>query len=139
VDKEELTQLLEGNDILENSRFAALFDFRHALSQGGDDGYVPRMGRLVTVSDVTPNENKEVEVVYLNSTRTDQVEIQGLIPLQRGNVLATAGDTALQRYERRVKEIKTLTAKMNEYTPRMLDQLDELASRGSAPILKLSS
>jgi hypothetical protein len=139
VDKEEITQLLADNEALEGSSFAALFDFRHALSQGGDANYRPRLGRLVTLTEVNPDEEGKVEVTYLNSTRTEQVDIRGLIPIQRGIILAMAGDNVLQRYERRVRNIKALSDKIGAYTPRMQELLDELADRSSAPILKLSS
>lgn len=139
VDKDEINQLLADNEVLEGSSFAALFDFRHALSQGGEPGYRPRLGRLVTLSEVNPDEEGKVEVTYLNSTRTEQVDIRGLIPIQRGTILATAGDNALQRYEKRVRSIKQLSEKISGYTPQLQELLNQLADRDSAPIIKLSS
>ncbi|MFU8807060.1 MAG: hypothetical protein ACNA8W_24850, partial [Bradymonadaceae bacterium] len=56
VDKEEIQALLDGNEALEGSHWAALFDFRHALRHGGDENYMPRLGRLVTLTDVKPDE-----------------------------------------------------------------------------------
>lgn len=139
VDKDEITQLLADNEALEGSSFAALFDFRHALSQGGEANYRPRVGRLVTLTEVNPDEEGKVEITYLNSTRTEQVDIRGLIPIQRGTILATAGDNALQRYEKRVRSIKQLSDKISAYAPLLQEQLNQLADRDSAPIIKLSS
>jgi hypothetical protein len=139
VDKDEIEKILAGNEALEDSQFAALFDFMHALRHGGDEQYQPRVGRLVTLTNLRPNEDGKVTVGYLNSNRTEDVDLRGLIPLRRETILATAGDNALTRYDRRVRNIKALSEKIDGYSPRILELLNELADRGSAPIIKLSS
>lgn len=142
LDKEELEQLLEDNDVLEKDNFAVVFDFNHLSQTGASDNYVPKPGQIVTIPDADNledelNENGEIEVEPLNSKSTIQTPLQGLVPLDKGKIIETGGRTALQRYQNRIRQIQMQLEEIESYRESMMDQLDTLADRDSPPLFSL--
>ncbi|TXD37640.1 hypothetical protein FRC98_08095 [Lujinxingia vulgaris] len=137
VDKAEIERLLSENEVLDEDLIAVVFDYRHLFTQGGNEAYRPRPGRLVTLKDLERDDEGMLEASMLNSERTQKVEMQALVPLERAEILKTAGDNALQRYERRVKEIQERTEKLKQRINPLSSSLDELASQPEPPLLSL--
>ncbi|RVU48727.1 hypothetical protein EA187_04665 [Lujinxingia sediminis] len=137
VDKAEIERLLSENEVLEEDLIAVVFDYRHLFTQGGNDAYRPRPGRLVTLKNLERDGEGMLEASMLNSERTQKVEMQSLVPLERGEILKTAGDNALQRYERRVNEIKERAEKLKQRVNPLSESLGALASASEPPLLSL--
>lgn len=137
VDKAEIERLLSENEVLEEDLIAVVFDYRHLFTQGGNEAYRPRPGRLVTLKNLERDGEGMLEASMLNSERTQKVEMQSLVPLERAEILKTAGDNALQRYERRVNEIKARAEKLKQRVNPLSESLDALASAPVPPLLSL--
>ncbi len=138
-DRAEIEQLVSGNEALERDMFAVVFDYRDMIRRGGEDNYSPKRGRLVTIKSLDRDEEGKVEFQFLNSDKGDKTEMQGFIPLQKGDIIKSAGDNALQRYEKRVRDIKIQSNMLVTYAPQLLDRLSKLADREPASFLTLTA
>ncbi|WP_146618117.1 hypothetical protein [Lujinxingia litoralis] len=127
LDKAEIEGLLSENDVLDESLVAVVFDYRHLFTQGGNEGYRPRPGRLMTLKNLDRDDEGMLEASMLNSSRTQKVEMQALVPLERNELIKSAGDNALQRYERRVKDLKERTEALKQRINPLSSALSELA------------
>jgi flagellar biosynthesis chaperone FliJ len=135
ADKKELEQLVKGNEVVKKDRFAVLFDYDHLAQRSGSEDYMPKQGRLVTVSELEKDDDGKIEVELLNSDRTVKTNIQGILPLPKGDILDTGGPNALKRYQQRVGRIQRQLLKFENYRGTMMTKLKELGSQDSAPLL----
>ena len=109
------------------------------IRRGGDAGYMPKPGSLVTIQNLDRDEEGKITFNYLNSDKSDKSDMQGFIPIQKGDIIKSAGDNALQRYEKRVSGLKAQSTVLGNYFKTIDAKLSELADRPSAPLLKLTS
>lgn len=139
-DRKELESLLNENAALvEASTFAVVFDYRDMIRRGGDASYMPKPGSLVTINSLDRDEDGKITFNYLNSDRSDKSDMQGFIPIQKGDIIKSSGDNALQRYEKRVSGLKAQATILSNYYKNIDEKLSELADRPSAPLIKLTS
>jgi hypothetical protein len=135
ADKKELEALVEGNEVVKKDQFAVLFDYDHLAKKSGSEDYMPRKGQLVTVPSLEKDEDGKIEVELLNSDRTIKTPIQGLLPLDKGQLMKSGGETALNRYQMRVARINRQILAFDQYRKGMMTKLESLASMESAPLL----
>jgi DNA-binding transcriptional regulator GbsR (MarR family) len=135
VDKKELEQLAEGNEIVKKDKFALLFDYGHLAKQSGSESYVPKPGRLVTVKNLEKNEEGKIQVELLGSDRTIDTKIQGIIPIQKSEMMKTGGQNAMQRYSKRVRDLQNQVKRIEQYRELLTGELEELANLEAAPLL----
>lgn len=139
-DRKELETLLAENAALvEATTFAVVFDYRDMIRRGGDANYQPKHGSLVTIQSLERDEEGKIEFHYLNSDRTDKSEMQGFIPLAKGDIIKSGGDNALQRYEKRVRDLKIQATILNNYVRGIDSKLSELAERPAASLFTFTS
>jgi hypothetical protein len=132
VDKEELKKIMENNELLDKERFAVLFDYDHLAANSGGDSYMPKPGRLVTVTSMKKGEDGKIEVSLLNSNDTVKTLVQGILPLAKSDILKSGGPNALQRYKKRIERIQRMTVEVDQRTGPMMTSLKELGSREPA-------
>lgn len=132
VDKKELELIQQNSEVLDKDQFAVLFDYRHLSTTSGSDDYSPRPGRLVTVTSLEKDEEGKVEVEFLNSSSTAKTLLQGLLPLQKSDILKSSGPDALQRYKQRVERIKVMTERVDNRVNPLMTDLKTLGDRPSA-------
>lgn len=132
VDKKELEEIQQNNELLQKDRFAVLFDYNHLKKHSGSESYSPRPGRLVNVTSMDKDEEGKVEVAFLNSSKTAKTTLEGLMPLQKSDILKSSGPNALQRYQKRVERIKQLTARLDKRVNPLMKGLKNLSERDSA-------
>jgi len=132
VDKKELELIQQNSEVLDKDHFAVLFDYKHLSTTSGSDDYSPRPGRLVTVTSLEKDEEGKVEVEFLNSSSTAKTLLQGLLPLQKSDILKSSGPDALQRYKQRVERIKLMTERLDNRVNPMMTGLKTLGDRASA-------
>ena len=140
VDKKDLEKIVGGKDEQEkkkNEQFAAVFNFDHLRRNGGKEDYQPVTGKLVTITNLEEPKEQKVQYKLPDSGRTGQVNIRGVVPLSKGDVLTVGGENAFERYQRRVSEIKHVVKKMAQRPSALVQKLKELADRGGAPLIQL--
>jgi hypothetical protein len=135
VDKKELKQLAENSEVVKKDKFALLFDYGHLAKTSGDENYVPKPGRLVTVKSLEQNEEGKITVELLGSDKTVDTRIQGIIPITKSEMMKTEGPNAAKRYADRVKEIQRQIARIEKYRASLTTELEELANLEAAPLL----
>lgn len=145
VDKEELQQLLENNELLQgNKQFAVAYDYRgllsHLQSKAEDKQYAPRPGQLVILKPgAEVMEDGNIEVIRPSDNKTEQAAVKGLIPLNVTELVKTGGQNALQRYDQRVRNLKVFSRELEKSAHGLLDGINPLADRADAPLIQLSS
>lgn len=139
VDRDELQQLAAGNAAVERGMVAVVYNYKDVVKRAADPAFQPAVGRLVTVESLERDAEGKLEFKFLNTDRRDKVEFQGLIPLNKEELMKTSGDNALQRYTRRVREIQDQARRVAQHVPRLREGLNGLADRPAAPLLKLSA
>jgi len=132
VDKQELEAIAQNNELLDKDRFAVLFDFNYLAKNNTSDTYSPRPGRLVNVMSMEKDEDGKVEVSYLNSSKTSKTLLQGLVPLEKGELLKSDGPNALQRYQKRVDRIKKMSDRLDNRVNPLMSSLKTLGERDKA-------
>ncbi|AWV89129.1 hypothetical protein DN745_07180 [Bradymonas sediminis] len=132
VDKQELEAISQNNELLDKDRFAVLFDFNYLAKNNTSDTYSPRPGRLVNVLSMEKDEEGKVEVSYLNSSKTSKTLLQGLVPLEKGELLKSDGPNALQRYQKRVDRIKKMSDRLDNRVNPLMSSLKTLGERDKA-------
>lgn len=124
VDKEELEQLLSGEEAIKNNpAFGVLFDVKDVVKNADKDGYEPKAGTLVGVRGLDEKE-KKYDVEYLGSGNLGKVEPSNLILLEKSQILKSGGQNALTRYTQRVRMLKYHADRINKYAPHLVTQLD---------------
>jgi len=113
------------------------FPFKKYKAAVGKEDYKPDYftGRLVKAESLEPGEEGNIEVVVPGSGASKKVNPRGLVPITREQLLS--GDDALQRYKRRVGQIKQLVKRMKAQPKQLEKKVQALANRGSAPLLQL--
>lgn len=134
VDKKELEQIGENNQLLDKENFAVLFDYNYLAKNSGSDSYEPRAGRLVTVASLEKDADGKIEVEFLHSNDTAKTLIQGILPLAKSELLKSGGPDALQRYQKRLELIMRMSQQVDAKTRPMLEGLEKLSSRDSSGI-----
>jgi len=124
VDKEELEQLKEDNKILEADFFGVIFDYKHALKSGGDEGYLPKEGTLVISRGPVEGEPGKLKVEYPGSGNEGTVDMVGYIPIGKSQILKSGGANATTRYQWRVRQIKFQADKISKYSENVITALD---------------
>ncbi len=124
VDKEELEKLKEDNKILEADFFGVVFDYKHALKSGGDEGYLPKEGTLVISRGPAEDEPGKLKVEYPGSGNEGTVEMVGYIPIGKTQILKSGGANATTRYQWRVRQIKFQADKISKYSENVIASLD---------------
>jgi hypothetical protein len=124
VDKEELDQLKEENKILEADYFGVVFDYKHALKSGGDEGYLPKEGTLVISRGPVEEEPGKLKVEYPGSGNEGTIEMVGYIPIGKSQILKSGGANATTRYQWRVRQIKFQADKISKYSENVITALD---------------
>ncbi len=124
VDKEELEQLKEDNKILEADFFGVVFDYKHALKSGGDEGYLPKEGTLVISRGPVEGEPGKLKVEYPSSGNEGTVDMVGYIPIGKSQILKSGGANANTRYQWRVRQIKFQADKIAKYSENVITALD---------------
>lgn len=127
VDREELEQLQQDNEVLENDHFGVIFDYRYVLQRGGDENFVPKPGQLVVNKGMSEEEEGKVSVEFLGSGRASDVELQGFVPLSKAQILRSGGGNAMTRYESRVRQLKFQSGKIEKYADNVLISLKNVA------------
>ena len=143
VDKEELEQLVQGNELLQgNKNFAVRYNYKqlvnHLKDQGDDKTYKPLPGSLVLIDEFKVDDDGQVGYQSLSNNQKVTESVRGIIPIEKTEIFKTGGQNALQRYERRVKVLKYYAQDLEKATTGIVDGLGELAHRGEAPLLQLS-
>lgn len=133
VDRKELEELKENNELLDKDRFAILFNYDYLAKNSGNDNYVPGSdNRLVTVTSMEKDEEGRIEVALLNSGETANVHVQNILPLEKDEILKTSGPDALARYKSRVEHIKHAAAQLDNRTSPLMSNLKQVSSRDKA-------
>jgi len=114
ADKEELEQLAQDNKILENDFFGVTFDYVHALKFGGDANYVPKEGRLVVSRGAAEEDPTKIKVETPGTGQVTEVAIQAYIPIGKSQIVRSAGQNALTRYQARIRQIKFQATKIEK-------------------------
>jgi hypothetical protein len=114
ADREEIEQLAKDNEILENQFFGVTFDYVHALKNGGEANYVPKEGRLVIGRGPVEGDPSKVKIELPGSGQESEVAIQGYIPIGKQQIMRSAGQNALTRYQSRVRQIKFQSQKIEK-------------------------
>lgn len=135
VDKEELTALSEGNEALKNEDFGVLFDFEDVKKRAESEGYMPKYGRLVAITG-SNEENQKVKAQFLSSGEPVEVEPKQLIRISKSQMVKADSGNALDRYQRRLVQIRVQSTKISKYADGMIESLDEMADREGAPIIE---
>lgn len=143
IDKEELDQLLEGNELLQgNKKFAVLYNHKqllaHLKDKKDDKDFKPGGGRLVLLEKFETDDEGNVTYESLANKSEGQVNVKNIIPLEKSEMIKTGGQNALQRYKRRVEVIRFYAADLTKSTNGLIEGLAAVADRGSAPLLQLS-
>jgi hypothetical protein len=120
-----------------DKQYAAVFNFNQYKRAITREDYKPGTGKLVTVSGLEEPEEGKVEYKMPGSDEGGKVDIRGVIPLSRGDLLTAGGENAFSRYQRRVKELKLLAKKLGQRPDSLIKKLKELANRNSPPIVSL--
>ncbi len=128
VDKEEITQILNGEEAVKNNKaFGVVYDVQDVMKNADSEDYQPKRATLVGVRDFKEDE-KKYEIEYLSSGKLAFSEPKNLILLDKAQILKAGGQNALTRYTNRVKNIKYQTDKMKKYAPSLLESLERAAS-----------
>ncbi|MGM0555626.1 MAG: hypothetical protein ACQEVA_04520, partial [Myxococcota bacterium] len=135
VDKKELEELAEGNEIVKKDKFALLFNYGHLAKQSGGENYVPEPGRLVTVKSLEKNDEGEIQVELLGSDSTIDTKIQSIIPIKKSEMMKTGGQNAMQRYTNRVNDLQNQVKRIEQYRELLTGELEDLANLEAAPLL----
>lgn len=114
ADREEIEQLAKDNEILENQFFGVTFDYVHALKNGGEANYVPKEGRLVIGRGPVEGDSSKIKIELPGSGQESEVAIQGYIPIGKQQIMRSAGQNALTRYQSRVRQIKFQSQKIEK-------------------------
>jgi hypothetical protein len=138
VDKEELTASKEQNKLLENDHFGVVFDYEDALRRGGDAGYEPKRGRLVVLKEFL-KEEKKVRYELPGTTGDRLAAIQGIIPLAKREIVKTGGSSALDRYRKRVDNIKFQTRVIATYVDGLVTPVNVIADRAPIKLMQCAS
>ena len=138
VDKEELSASKEQNKLLENDHFGVVFDYEDALRRGGDDGYEPKRGRLVILKELM-KEEKKVRYELPGATGERVSAIQGIIPLAKRELVKTAGSSALDRYRKRVDNLKFQTRVVSNYIDGLVAPVNVIADRDPIGLLQCAA
>lgn len=135
VDKEELEALSEGNEALQNEDFGVLFDYEDVKKRAESDKYMPKYGRLVAITGAN-EETGAVKAQFLSSGEPVEVPPKQLIRLSKSQMVKADSGNALDRYQRRLQQIRVQAMKMNKYVDGIMLPLNEMADREGAPILE---
>lgn len=127
VDKEELDQIAAENKILENDWFGVVFDYKHALQNGGAVDYTPKEGTLIIFQGKN-EETGKAKIEYPTTGNQAEVDMAGLIPIGKSQIVKSGGQNALTRYQWRVRQIKFQADKISKYTDAVLASLDAVAA-----------
>lgn len=143
IDKAELTELLEGNELLQGDKnFAVIFNHKrlleHLKNKGEDKDFKPSRGSLVLVDKFEVTDEGDVTYESLQDKSKNAVNVRNVVPIDKAEILKTGGQNALQRYKRRVEVISFYAADLKKSTNGLLEGLSKVADRGSAPLLQLS-
>ncbi len=144
VDKEELKQLIEGNELLQGDKnFAVRFNYdqllNHLKAQEPATAYKPRPGSLVLVEEFKVDEEGNVAYQTPGGESSGKESVRAIVPLDKSEILKTGGQNALQRYKRRVDVLKYYALDLQKSTSGLLAGLDTLADRGDPPLLQFSA
>lgn len=120
-----------------DKQYAAVFNFNQYKRSITREDYKPGTGKLVTVSGLDEPEKGKVQYTIPGSDEGGKVDIRGVIPLSRGDLLTAGGENAFSRYQTRVKELKLLAKKLGQRPDSLVKKLEELAERESPPIVSL--
>lgn len=141
ADKEELEKIAGGEEEQKEEKevqYAAVFSFDH-LNQTGKDPqkYEPKPGQIVKVpKEAEPGDDGKIEVEVPSSGQAVKVDVRGIVPLSRGQLLSVGGENAFGRYRQRVNEIKHVVKKLSQSPEALIERMRQLAERGSAPIFE---
>lgn len=143
IDKEELDQLLEGNELLQgNKKFAVLYNHKqlleHLKGKSDDKDFKPGAGRLVMLEKFETDEEGNVTYESLANKSEGQINVKNIIPIEKSEMIKTGGQNALQRYKRRVEVIRFYAADLKKSTSGLVEGLSAVADRGGAPLIQLS-
>lgn len=128
ADKEELDEILKGNEAIQNNKaFAVVFDPQDVIKNSGSEDYQPKRGQLVGIRDFK-EESKKYEIEILGAGRLGEVEPQKIIPIETSQILKSGGQNALSRYQYRVRNLKYHATKIANYVPNLRDSLESAAS-----------
>lgn len=136
-DKEKKEGEKEGSGEDGSETYVIWFPFKKYKQAVGQEDYKPDYfsGRLVKAKSLEPGEDGNIEVVVPDSGASKKVNPRGLVPITRDQLLS--GDDALQRYKRRVGQIKQLVKQMKAQPKQLEKKVQAIANRGSAPLLQL--
>ena len=139
-DREKLEEIVGDEKEQEekaDKQLAAVFNFDHLRRNGSSEDYKPTSGKLVEIKSMEANKKGKVEYTLPGDQRKGEVNIRGVVPLQRGDVLTFGGSNAFELYQRRVREIRLLSKKLAQRPDALVKKLEGLANRGSPPIIQL--
>ncbi len=149
TDKKELEALAAENKDFQSAGFAVLFSGESFVGNyptkkkkkkiTGKD--VPK-GKLAVVEDPKPIEKDGelyYKVRYRNSGRSFEHPLKDMVAIQRADIVKSAGPNAIVRYKGRHEEISQRLQVISQYADSLVTQLEELSSRGGAPLLSVSS
>lgn len=145
ADKEELDSLMTGNELLGSDKgFAILYEHNqlldHTKAERDASKFKPKPGRLVSIDEFKVSEEGKVAFTHLNSENGGDWPVFGIIPLEKNDLLKTAGqDNALARYKRRVDTLKRYALDLDKHVKGVVQPVKEVAERGGAPVLQMSS
>lgn len=128
VDKEELEQLMADSKVADNDFFGVVFDYKHALKSGGEEGYLPKEGQVVIGRGPAEDQPGKFKVEYPATGSEAIIDMIAYIPIGKNQIIKSGGQTALTRYQWRVRQIKFQADKISKYTESVLTSLDAVAA-----------
>ncbi len=145
-DKDELDQLMQGNELLSSDKgFAILFNEKPLVEFASKEKrdpkkFQPKPGTLVSINEFKVDDEGKVAFTHLGSENGGTWPVEGVLPLKKTDLLKTAGtENALARYKRRVDTLKRYALDLNKHVDGVLEPVQEVAQRGGAPVLQLSA
>lgn len=141
VDKKELEDLKKDAKLLESFGFAVIFDAATYVKSLDSKDFRPAQGDLVVFDKQDPtveDGEKYLNVRKPSSDKTLKVPMKSMVLIPRGDMVRSSGPNALMRYQLRHNKLKEQLKKM-AYADGLVAKLEELANRGEAPLLAVSS
>ncbi|MFB6351932.1 MAG: hypothetical protein ABEK29_09125 [Bradymonadaceae bacterium] len=139
ADKKELEKIVGSAEeqAKKDVTYAAAFNFSRYKNAITSKNYKPSTGKLITIPDMEDIKDGKVKYTLPNSSRGGRIDIRGVIPISKGDMLTVGGENAFGRYQHRIKKLKHLVEKMSGRSKALVQKLKELAERPGPPLISL--
>jgi len=138
ADREELEKIMGGEEEEQRDlQYAAAFNFNQYKNSITSEDYRPSTGKLIAIPDMEDIEDGKVKYTMPNSERGGRIDLRGVIPVSKGDMLTVGGENAFGRYQHRIKKMKHMVEQMTGRPKALVQKLDELAHRPAPPLISL--